>query len=60
MAAASRWANSRCAQQNSYVYTTAHLMGLDHKAVTYLHSGRQESMADAVTTGAHVHHEIIS
>ena len=39
--------------------TTAHLMGLDHKAVTYLHSGRQESMADAVTTGAHVHHEIL-
>ena len=40
--------------------TTAQSMGLDHQAVSYLHAGRLETIADAETTGARVHSELFA
>lgn len=39
--------------------TIAHQMGLDHEGVSFPHAGRQETMSDAETTGAHVLQELI-
>jgi len=40
--------------------TLLHQMGLDHIALTYHHSGRDESLTDASLTGARVVHEIVT
>ena len=40
--------------------TILHQMGIDHELLTYSHSGRDESLTDAVVTGASVVNELLS
>jgi hypothetical protein len=39
--------------------TILHQLGLDHRKLTYMHHGRQETLTDAPLTGAHVVRDLI-
>lgn len=40
--------------------TVLHQLGLDHEAVTFYHSGRDETLTDPSLTGARVIHEVLA
>ena len=44
---------------NDLQATILHLLGLDHEQLTYRHSGRDESLTDAVVTGARIVDELL-
>ena len=39
--------------------TVLHLLGLDHQTLSFLHSGRDETLTDASLTGARVVHDVL-
>jgi hypothetical protein len=40
--------------------TVLHLLGLDHETLSFLHSGREETLTDASLTGARVVHDVLA
>jgi hypothetical protein len=44
----------------SLLATILHQLGLDHHRLAYQHLGREETLADAAVTGAHVVEEILT
>ncbi|MFN0050756.1 MAG: DUF1501 domain-containing protein [Planctomycetales bacterium] len=44
---------------NDLQATILHLLGLDHERLTFRHAGRDESLTDAIVSGAQVVHELL-
>jgi hypothetical protein len=40
--------------------TVLHQLGIDHRKLTYVHNGREESLTDATITGAHVIGDVLT